>query len=260
MGERGAALDLSAPRRRCRSCSSACRAPARRRRPRKLARHLKLEREAPPVPRARRRLASGRDRAAEDARRSRSAARCTRRRSERNPVQICARRASTAAKNAAATTTVIFDTAGRLAHRRGADGGARSHPRRGVAARRSCFVADAMTGQDAVNVATGFHERLRYRRRDPHQDRRRRARRRGALDPRRHRGADRVRRRGREARRARAVPSRPHGVAHPRHGRRAVADRARRDGLRSEGGREAREEAPQATSSRSRTSATSCGR
>ena len=44
----------------------------------------------------------------------------------------------------------------------------------------------------------------------------------------------------REDRRPRGVPSRAHGVAHPRHGRRAVADRGRAQDGRRRGGAEAR--------------------
>ncbi len=70
----------------------------------------------------------------------------------------------------------------------------------------------------------------RLRRCHSHQARRRRPRRRGALGQVRHRPADHVRLDRREARCARGVPPRPDGVAHPRHGRRADADRARRAG------------------------------
>ena len=55
------------------------------------------------------------------------------------------------------------------------------------------------------------------------------ARRRRAVGAADHRQADQVCRRRREARRPRSLPSRPHGLAHPRHGRRAVADRGRAD-------------------------------
>ena len=44
---------------------------------------------------------------------------------------------------------------------------------------------------------------------------------------------------------ARGVPPRPHGLAHPRHGRRALADRARRGDARRGGGQGARAEAAQ---------------
>jgi hypothetical protein len=60
------------------------------------------------------------------------------------------------------------------------------------------FVADAMTGQEATNVAKGFNAQLGDHGRHPDQDGRRRARRRGALDFRDDRRADQVRRRRRK--------------------------------------------------------------
>ena len=51
-----------------------------------------------------------------------------------------------------------------------------------VAPKEILFVADAMTGQEATNVAKGFHDRLGHHGRDPDEDGRRHARRRGALD------------------------------------------------------------------------------
>ena len=66
------------------------------------------------------------------------------------------------------------------------------------------LVADAMTGQDAVNVAKSFHRAGRHHRHRADPRRRRCARRRGAVDARRHRQADQVHRHRREARRARA--------------------------------------------------------
>ena len=78
-------------------------------------------------------------------------------------------------------------------------------------------------GQHGARVS----RRAAAHRRDPHQARRRRARRRRALGAAGHRRADQVRRRRREDRRPRGVPPRAHGLAHPRHGRRAVADRGR---------------------------------
>ena len=86
------------------------------------------------------------------------------------------------------------------------------------------FIADAMTGQDAVRSAEEFHRRLgltgviltkmdgdaRGRRRSFH--------------PRRDRPAAEIRGGRREVRRAGAVPSRARGLAHPGHGRRALAD------------------------------------
>ncbi len=78
--------------------------------------------------------------------------------------------------------------------------------------------------------------------RDPDQARRRRARRRRAVGAPRHRRADQVRRRLREDRRPRGVPSRADGLAHPRHGRRAVADRGGAQDDRRRGSAEVREE------------------
>ena len=93
------------------------------------------------------------------------------------------------------------------------------------------LVVDAMTGQDAVNVAEQFAETAELRRRGPHAGRRR-PRRRGAVGEGGHRQADPVRLDGREARRLRALPPRPDGAADPRHGRR---DDARREGREADG-------------------------
>ena len=87
------------------------------------------------------------------------------------------------------------------------------------------LVLDAMTGQEAVNVAAGVPGADRLRRRRPDEARRRRARRRGALGQGDHRQADQVRVGRREARPARGLPPRPDGVADPRDGRRPDADR-----------------------------------
>ena len=70
-----------------------------------------------------------------------------------------------------------------------------------------------MTGQDAVNAADAFDEALGHHRRDAHQARRRRPRRRGALRQGRDGQAHQVRRRRRKARRHRGLPPRPHGRA-----------------------------------------------
>ena len=69
----------------------------------------------------------------------------------------------------------------------------------------------------------------RPHRRDPHQGRWRRTRRCGALRAAGHRQADPVRRCRREDRRARGFSPRAHRLAHPRHGRRAFADRTGAD-------------------------------
>ncbi len=70
------------------------------------------------------------------------------------------------------------------------------------------LVADALTGQDAVNTAQGLRRARRHHRHraDPH--RRRRPRRRGAVHARRHRQADQAARHRREAGRAGGLPSR----------------------------------------------------
>ena len=122
------------------------------------------------------------------------------------------------------------------------------------------FVADAMTGQDAVKSAKEFHDRIGVDRRPPDEDGRRRPWRRRALDQGSHRTADQVHRRRREVRRARAVLSRPHCAAHPRNGRRPVAGREGAVRGRREGRAAAPEEAAPRTSSPSRTSATSSSR
>ena len=70
------------------------------------------------------------------------------------------------------------------------------------------FVADAMTGQDAVQLGGRVSQAPGHHGCHSHEDGRRRARRRGAVDPHGHRSATEVRRRRREVRRAGAVPSR----------------------------------------------------
>ena len=98
------------------------------------------------------------------------------------------------------------------------------------------LVADALTGQDAVNLAKSFDARVALTGIVLTRVRRRWARRRGAVDARRHRQADQADRHRREARRARGVLSRPHRRPHPRHGRRGRpgregdADRRARQG------------------------------
>ena len=87
------------------------------------------------------------------------------------------------------------------------------------------LVVDAMTGQDAVNVAESFAETADFDGVADDQARRGRARRGRALGPGGHRQADHLRLDRREARRDRALPPGPDGRADPRHGRRHVADR-----------------------------------
>ena len=89
------------------------------------------------------------------------------------------------------------------------------------------LVADALTGQDAVNLAKSFDAARGADRHRADEGRRRRARRRGAVDARRHRQADQADRHRREARRTGGVLPRPHRRPHPRHGRR---DRPGREG------------------------------
>ena len=64
------------------------------------------------------------------------------------------------------------------------------------------LVADSLTGQDAVNIARNFNDRVHAHRHHPDPRRRRCPRRRGAFDAQRHRRADQVPGRGRKARRA----------------------------------------------------------
>jgi signal recognition particle subunit SRP54 len=73
------------------------------------------------------------------------------------PVEIA--RAAQAAARAAGCDTVILDTAGRL-HIDDALMQELTEIKTAVAPKHVLLVADAMTGQDAVNVARGFHERL----------------------------------------------------------------------------------------------------
>ncbi len=74
-----------------------------------------------------------------------------------NPVTIC-RDALTAAKNQG-YDVCLFDTAGRL-HVDEELMEELAEIKRAVSPHQILLVADAMTGQDAVNVARGFHERL----------------------------------------------------------------------------------------------------
>jgi signal recognition particle subunit SRP54 len=87
------------------------------------------------------------------------------------------------------------------------------------------FVVDAMLGQDAVNTAKAFNEALPLTgvvltKLDG--DARGGA---ALVGTSRHRQADQVRRCWRKAERSRGLPSGADGFAHPRYGRRAVADR-----------------------------------
>ena len=122
------------------------------------------------------------------------------------------------------------------------------------------LVVDAMTGQDAVNVAEQFAEVAELRRRGAVQARRRRPRRRRAVGQGGHRQADPLRLHGREARRLRALPPRPDGPAHPRHGRRDDARREGRAADRRAPGRRSSSARSARSSSRSTTSSTRCSR
>jgi hypothetical protein len=102
------------------------------------------------------------------------------------------------------------------------------------------LVADALTGQDAVNSPEAFDEQDRHHRHraDPH--RRRRPRRRGAVDARRHRQADQADRHRRKDGRARGLPSRAHRRPHPRHGRHRQPRREGRENIDEGEGQEDR--------------------
>jgi len=76
---------------------------------------------------------------------------------DQDPVDIA--RAAVATGRAQALDTIIFDTAGRL-HIDDALMGELERIKAAVTPKYVLLVADAMTGQDAVNVAQGFHERL----------------------------------------------------------------------------------------------------
>ena len=87
------------------------------------------------------------------------------------------------------------------------------------------LVADALTGQDAVETAQALQRTPAAHRPRAHPHGRRRPRRRCALDARRHRPADPLHRHGREARRARRVRRPPHRRPHSRAGRHRLAGR-----------------------------------
>ena len=122
------------------------------------------------------------------------------------------------------------------------------------------LVVDAMTGQDAVNVAEALRRGRGLRRRGADQARRRRPRRRRAVGQGRHRQADPLRLDRREARRLRALPPRPDGPADPRHGRRHDADREGRAARSTSARRRSSSARSARSSSRSTTSSTRCSR
>ena len=121
------------------------------------------------------------------------------------------------------------------------------------------YVADAMTGQDAVRSADEFHRKIGITGIVLTQARRRLARGRRALGRGRDRAARQVRRHRREGGRARAVRAGAHGLAHPRPGRRARADRARGGDRRARARPRSWSASCGARSSRSRTTASRCG-
>ena len=195
----------------------------------------------------RRRLSSGRHRAAAHARRAGRRA-VPSDSGDQDPVAIAKSALDAARKNFA--DVLIVDTAGRLAIDAADDG------RDQGAARRAQSDRDAVRRRFDDRPGRGEHRQGIRRsaaahRRDPDQDRRRRARRRGAVGALHHRPADQVHRRQRKARRPRRVPSRSHRAAHPRHGRRAVAGRAGRAEGRQGEGAEARREGHQGQALRS---------
>ena len=119
---------------------------------------------------------------------------------------------------------VIVDTAGRL-HVDEEMMAEAAAIRDAVKPDQILMVVDAMTGQDAVNVAAAFAEKVDFdgvimTKLDGD------ARGGAALSIRQVTGKPiKFASLRREARRARAVPPRPHGQAHPRHGRRRLAHR-----------------------------------
>ena len=131
------------------------------------------------------------------------------------------------------------------ARRPGADGRAGGGPEGGQAARRPPG-RRRDDGPGRRQRRRELRRGRRLRRRRDHQARRGRPRRRRALGPGGHRQADHLRLDGREARRARALPPGPDGRAHPRHGRRHVADREDPGRVRRGRGRRSRAQDPQA--------------
>ena len=156
-----------------------------------------------------------------------------------DPVSTAPRRRTRSSRAAAASSAraregcdvVVVDTAGRL-HVDEELMDELVRVRDAVKPLNVLLVLDAMTGQEAVDVAQRVPGAHRVRRPRHDQARRRRARRRRALREARDRPADQARVGRGEARPARVVPSRPHGVADPRHGGRADADREGRGGGR----------------------------
>jgi signal recognition particle subunit SRP54 len=149
---------------------------------------------------------------------------------DRNPVDIAEWALHEARRDG--HDVLVIDTAGRLHIDEGLmDELAAIRAR--VKPHNVLLVVDAMTGQDAVNVAEAFGER----RRDPDQARRRRARRRRAFGQGGHGQADHVRVGRRADRATRALPPGADGHPHPRHGGRDDPDREGRAGPRRRLGR-----------------------
>ena len=157
------------------------------------------------------------------------------------PVQIAAR--AQQAARLGGYDVVLLDTAGRLTldeelMREAAE------VRRAANPHEVLLVADALTGQDAVNLAKSFNERLDLTgivltRIDG--DGRGGA---ALVDARGHRQADQAHRHRRKARRAGGLLSAAHRRPHSRHGRHHFARRkGRRDHRRREGGARRRENA-----------------
>ena len=136
-------------------------------------------------------------------------------RPDADPVTICREALKYAELNG--YDPVLIDTAGRLHIDDAADGRSSSRIKAALDPAEILLVADAMTGQDAVNVRGRFHEGVGADRRDADEDGRRRPRRRGAVDPRGDRRADQVRRDGASSS-THLEPFHPDrdGVTHPR--------------------------------------------
>ena len=144
-----------------------------------------------------------------------------------SPLQIAKRGLELGVSNA--HSHVIVDTAGRLQ----LDDAMMDEVEqisRAVQPVETLFVADATTGQEAVNVAKAFHARTPLTGTDSDQDGRRRTRRGRPLDPGSDRDSGQVRGRRRARRAAGGLSSRPHRFPHPGHGRRGHAGGARRRG------------------------------
>ena len=88
----------------------------------------------------------------------RSASRCSPSRAATRST-ICDRGTEEARKLRSATS-IIYDTAGRLAIDEAADGGARARSEEHAKPENILLVVDAMIGQDAVKTAAAFNERL----------------------------------------------------------------------------------------------------